>query len=238
MLRTIIWYIHFAVSLALTIPQIFTAKKLKKSGGFSKFADYVLMVTSTWADGQLKWAGVKVFVHGLDNIPADRTVLFVSNHQSNFDIPLFLCKIPGYKGFIAKIELKKVPAVNTWMEFLGCVFMDRNDLKQSVKCIIEGINILKSGVSMVVFPEGTRSKGNEMGEFKQGTFKLATKPGVPIVPVTVDGTYKIMEENKMKIKPAAVNIYIHPPIETKGLSGEEKASLPETVKEIIRKPLQ
>ena len=112
-------------------------------------------------------------------------------------------------------------------------FMDRNDMKQSAQTIIDGIKQLKAGINMVIFPEGTRSKGAPVGEFKAGSFKLATKSKAPIVPVTIDGTYKVMEGNKNKIKPAEINLIIHEPIYTDKLTKEEIAELPEKVRSII-----
>ena len=161
----------------------------------------------------------------------------MSNHQSNFDIPLFLVYVEKHKGFVAKTELKKIPILRTWMEHINCVFMDRNDLRQSVKTIIEGIKVIKEGHSLVIFPEGTRSKGGPMGEFKAGSFKLATKPKAPIVPVTIKNSSKIMEQNGNKIKPADVEIYIHPMVETVNLSKQEVDALPDQVKTIIASKL-
>ncbi len=140
-------------------------------------------------------------------------------------------------GFVSKIEIKKMPLVNQWMEFIHCIFMDRNDMKQSLKTILEGISILKSGFSLVVFPEGTRSKSDTMRDFKPGSFKLALKAKVPIVPVTIDGSYKIMEKNNGKIKPAHVDVYIHKPIYTKNLTKEEESELHIKVHEIIKSKL-
>ena len=103
--------------------------------------------------------------------------------------------------------------------------------------ILEGIKTLKNGHSLVVFPEGTRSRGDKMGEFKSGSFKLATKSKVPIVPLTIDGTYRVMEANKILIKPSNINFYVHKPIYTDKLSKEEITKLPETVEHIIRSKL-
>jgi 1-acyl-sn-glycerol-3-phosphate acyltransferase len=136
-------------------------------------------------------------------------------------------------GFIAKIEITKMPIIHTWMNYLYCVFMDREDIRQSVAAINEGVDNLKKGHSIVIFPEGTRGKGGPIGEFKQGSFKLATKAQAPIVPITMKGSYKLFEANKGKIRPARVEIIISPPIETKGLSPQETKELPDVVRNII-----
>lgn len=116
--------------------------------------------------------------------------------------------------------------------------MDRHDMKQSAQVIIDGIKQLKSGINMVIFPEGTRSKTGALGDFKAGSFKLATKSKCPIVPITIDGTRNIMEANNYFIKKQNINLYIHPPIDVTTLTKEETAELPDKVKEIIESDLK
>ena len=238
MFRTIAWYTHFAISLVGTLPKLYKVKSLEKQGKEKEKEDYIHKVTTKWANSQLKMSGVRVRVWGLENVPEDTPVVFMSNHQSNFDIPLLIVYIDQFKGFVAKTELQKVPILKTWMEHIKCVFMDRNDLRQSVKTIIEGIKLVNSGHSMVVFPEGTRGKGGPMGEFKAGSFRLATKPQVPIVPITINGSYQLMEQNKGMIKAAHVDLYIHPMIETANLTKEELGQLSMQVKTVIASRLE
>ena len=239
MLRSIVWYIVFFVTLILDIPAMIRVKMLTKKGLEEKRDKLVYKVTTTWSRILLKVAGVKVTVHGLENIPTDTNVLYIGNHQGNFDIPIYMSQIPGLKGFVSKIEVKKIPGVRTWMEYMYCVFMDRSSIRKSGEAIIEGIKILKSGHSLVIFPEGTRSKGDNMGDFKAGSFKLATKSKVPIVPVTMNGSYKIMENSKKKwiVNPSHVDLYIHPAIETANLTKEEQDVLPTKVYETIKSKL-
>lgn len=233
MLRTIIWFGHFALSLLTKIGPMYKVKSLDKQGKIEEKEAYIHKVTSKWATSQLKYSGAKVSVHGQENIPKDIPVVFISNHQGNFDIPLLMSYIDKPKGFIAKIETLKIPLVRTWMQYIHCVFMDRSNLRKSASAIIEGVKIIKDGHSLVIFPEGTRSKGGPLGEFKAGSFKLATKSNAPIVPITINGSYKLMEANSNKIKAATVDLFIHPPIETKNLSKEEQENLPDMVKKII-----
>lgn len=237
MLRTIAWYTNFATSLVFKIPQMYKVKNLEKRGKLKEKEQYVDKVTSNWAIKQVKISGAKIKVFGSENIPKDIPVVFMSNHQGNFDIALFMSFINKPKGYVAKIEMKKIPLLRTWMEFIHCVFMDRSSLRKSAEAIINGVKILKEGHSLVIFPEGTRSKGDKLGDFKAGSFKLATKAKAPIVPVTINGSYKIMEANNGKIHPADVEIYIHPMIETINLSREEQEDLPKKVKSIIESKL-
>lgn len=233
MFRTIVWFAHFITSLIGTLPKLRKARSMDKAGKEDEKTAYVHKVTTKWAASQLKVSGAKVKVYGQENVPKDTPVVFMSNHQSNFDIPLLMVYVDKPKGFVAKVELKKVPILRDWMEQINCVFMDRNDLRQSVKTIIDGIKLIDSGKSMVIFPEGTRGKGGPIGEFKAGSFKLATKPKVPIVPITINGSAKLMELNGNKITPGEVEIYIHPMIKTADLTKEAVDELPDQVKAII-----
>lgn len=237
MLRTIAWYTHFTLSLIGTIPKLYKVDALEKSGKTNERNDYIHRTTSNWAMSQVKLSGAKVNVFGVENIPKDIPVLFVSNHQSNFDIALFMSYIDKPKGYVAKIEMNKIPILREWMKHLHCVLMDRSSLRKSAEAITEGIKILKNGYSLVIFPEGTRSKSNKIGDFKAGSFKLATKAKVPIVPVTIKDSYKLMEQNNNMIKPAEVQMYIHPMIETSNLTKEEEDNLSTRVKKIIESKL-
>ena len=129
--------------------------------------------------------------------------------------------------------MAKLPSYGEWIIDIRSVFIEREDARASLRAIEEGINFLKQGFSLVIFPEGTRSRGGEMGEFKKGSLRLATKIGIPIVPVTIDGTYKAYEE-KGYVQPATVSFKIHKAIETEGMNRKEAAELPAKVEQIIR----
>lgn len=237
MLRTIGWYAYFAISLLFVTPKLLKVKKLHKQGLHKEADQCAHEVTSKWALWQVNNSGAKVELYGVENLPKDQNVVFISNHQGNFDIALFMSYIDVPKGFISKIEIKKLPLIRTWMTYIHCVFMDRSSMRSAACSIVDGIKIIQQGHSLVIFPEGTRSKGGPLSEFKAGSFKLATKPKVPIIPVTIDGSYKLMESQGGKVKPATVKMYIHPPISTAQLSKEELTNLPERVKTIIASKL-
>ncbi|HVJ48732.1 lysophospholipid acyltransferase family protein [Desulfitobacterium sp.] len=237
MFRTILWFIYFGIYLLAIYPSLLRVKHLAKIGKIAEHDQLTNQVAKKWARSLVKFAGVTVTTTGEEKIPADSSVLFVSNHQGNFDIPLLLGYIDKPKAFIAKIELLKLPLIRTWMTQMNCVFMDRSNIRQSLKVINQAANYLRDGYTMVIFPEGTRSKGEALGEFKPGSMKLALKAGVPIVPITIRGSYKIMEQNGFIIKPAHVEIMIHDPLPTTGLSKEQASGLPEKVREIIEQGL-
>jgi len=229
-LHSIFWYTCFAVSLIWHTPKLFLAKRKAQYMEPREFDWYVHRLASRWALGNVKRSGAKFHIEGLENIPKDQAVVFISNHQGDFDIAVFLAYIPVPHGYISKIEILKVPLLRSWMKNLRCVFIDRNNIRQTAGAFLEGIKILQSGHSLVLFPEGTRSKSEAMGEFKNASFKLATKAKAPIIPVTINGTFRIMEANNRLIKPADVHVKIHPPVPT---DVEDIAEIPEQVRKII-----
>ncbi|NLK98706.1 MAG: 1-acyl-sn-glycerol-3-phosphate acyltransferase [Epulopiscium sp.] len=175
-------------------------------------------------------SGAKITVQGKENIPTDQPVLFVANHKSYFDIPILVSIIDVPMAFIGKMELKKMPIVSYWMKRIHCIFMDRDDIRQSLKAINQGIEQIKEGQSLLIFPEGTRIKGDELGEFKKGSLKLATKSNAPIVPVYIGNAYKILEAHFPWVKATDITVNIGAPIELDALSLEDKKNLSEYVK--------
>lgn len=161
-----------------------------------------------WASKILRTAGVKVNTHGNQNYP-ENGVLFISNHEGNFDIPVLIYAINKPFGFVSKVEVKKIPFLHKWMDLLNCIYLDRTDRRSSIQMIRDGVTSLKAGHSIMIFPEGTRSRGNGMAEFKAGSFKLAKSAGVPIVPIAIKGTSELMEKyNSKKIVPGQVDVTI------------------------------
>ena len=122
----------------------------------------------------LKISGVTIEVNGLENIP-DEASLFVGNHSSYFDIIVTGATIPGGVGFVAKDSLGKIPGLSSWMKHIHCLFLDRSDVRKGLQTILEGVDYLKEGYSMCIYPEGTRSTTGELGEFKGGSLKMAQR---------------------------------------------------------------
>lgn len=232
-MRSIIFYCGIILKLIISSFSQIKVRNLTKKGLIKERDEYIHKTTRTWANSILKLAGIKVDVVGEENLPKDKTILFVSNHQGNFDIPLVMGAIDVPKGFIAKKELETWPIISTWMKSINCVFMDRSNLRKSAEAIIQGTKLLKEGHSIVVFPEGTRSKGGPVQDFKAGSFKLATKSKCVVVPLTIDGTYNFFEEHNGWIHGGTVKLTIHKPIDVSTLSKEETDNLHSTVQSII-----
>ncbi|MEQ8196670.1 MAG: lysophospholipid acyltransferase family protein [Clostridiaceae bacterium] len=203
---------------------------IRKRSGEKAAMKYRDMAVLRWAEVTVKTVGLKVEVNGRENIPAGACV-FISNHQSLLDIPVLLYSVQRTVGFIAKKELLKVPVIGFWIR-LCCVAIDREDARAAVNVINAGADNVLNGLDMAIFPEGTRAKDGVMKEFKKGSVKLATKAKAPIIPVTIDGTYKGYELNK-KFEKADVKVTFGQPIYTSNLTKEEERELHKKVQDVI-----
>ena len=212
-MRTLFFVIYTILHTVYTLYHLLIVYILGAMGMKDEQEARIASTARNWGKALVLVSGSKIEVEGADLVPRDRAVLFVSNHQSYFDIPLLLGFIPGAKGFIAKIELAKIPIVNIWMKKMHSLLLDRENLRKSLLTMRQAIEILKDGHSLVIFPEGTRSKGGPVAAFKRGSLSIAEKAKVPVVPVSISGTYKILEGNKgFKIRPAIVKVHISEPI--------------------------
>ncbi|OQA24582.1 MAG: 1-acyl-sn-glycerol-3-phosphate acyltransferase [Firmicutes bacterium ADurb.Bin354] len=188
-----------------------------------------------WAFGVcLKLASVKTTFIGLENVPKDEPVLYIINHRSIFDILITYRQVPRPTGYIAKKEMKKYLTLTTWMMMLHCEFLDRTDLRQGLKVIKSSAAKIKRGISMAIFPEGTRNKTVEPTlEFHKGSFKIAEMGKCKIVPVVLNNTQTIFEDHLPALKPAHVVVEYLPPVDVPSMSREERKNLPETVRAMM-----
>lgn len=231
-IKTLIFYVSLLGGLVATLPIQLVYRVLKLRFDKEQRAAFCTRVGMRLAKKYIKLTNANFDIQGLERIP-EGTVLFVSNHQSYFDLAVFLGFIPKPKGYMAKASLSKIPILKYWMQELQCVFIERGDAKKAARALTEGIKVLRGGQSLVIFPEGRRSKDGMLGDFKGGSIKLATKAKVPIVPVSIDGTYRMLEGNGGRICPAQVRVYVHEAIPTRGLSGEELEGLSDRVREVV-----
>lgn len=179
-------------------------------------------------------AGTTVIVKGEENVPKDEPVLYIGNHRSYFDILITYIRVPRPTGYIAKKEMLKWPLLVNWMRNLHCLFLDRNDVKQGLKIILTAIEEVKSGVSICIFPEGTRNKVNHtFMEFHEGSFKIASKTGCPIVPMSIYNSADIFEDHLPKIKKTRVILEYGKPIYIKDLPKENQKRIGAYTKNII-----
>lgn len=187
----------------------------------------------------LKMTRVKVTVIGEENIP-DEPVLFVGNHRSYFDILLTYSRCKRLTGYIAKKEMERYFTLTTWMRRLYCLFLDRSNPKEGLKTILTAIDYIKQGISICVFPEGTRNKGEELSllPFKEGAFKISTKTGCAIVPISMNNTAEIFENHFPKIKKTHVVIEYGKPIYPDQLDKDTKRHIGEHVASIIKETIE
>lgn len=238
MIRTLIVAVYLIFALIFSIPSLIRAKGFAKKGKIKEKDELTNKVIKSLGKGLVKLSGARVKIIGEENIPKDGSALFVSNHQSNFDIPILVAITNIPIAFIAKMELSKIPLLSRWMEQMNCVFIDRRDVRQSLKAIKKGAKLLKDGYSLVIFPEGTRSEDGRMKDFKPGGLKLATKSKSRVVPVTIKGAHKIMPKGKLKIMPADVEVVFLKPIIVDEEIAKDSKALSDRVKEVIEKELE
>lgn len=236
MLRTIITLAFVVIFLIISIPiwaVLFIvglfSKEAKDKAGFAivKWAFHVVWLL----------AGAKPEIVGLEKIPKDTAVLYVGNHQSFFDVVLAYSLCPSVTGFLSKKEFEKVPLLSVWMHMLYCLFLTRTDPRADLKLIIKAQEFIKSGISMFVFPEGTRSKTGEMAAFHEASFKIATKTGCPIVPVCFTATRDIFESHFPKLKKTKVIITYCDPIIPSELEGDDKKYIGAYVQNLMKEQL-
>ena len=181
-------------------------------------------------------AGTRITVIGEEKIP-DEPVLFIGNHRSYFDILVGYTTVPGLMGFVAKKEMLRYPFLRSWMKNVNCLFLDRENIKEGLKTILEGIDHVKNGISVWIFPEGTRNRNEDLREllpFKEGSLKIAEKTGCPVVPVAIMGTADVFEKHMPFIRPAKVTVYYGTPFYIKDLDPADRKKAGAYTREVIR----
>ena len=233
-LRTIALFVYLFGYMIVHYATLRRAERALAAGDLDTVEQIVKANIPRWSRGILHVTGARMTVEGQKNIPAGPCV-FVGNHRSYYDIPILLTALDAPHGILAKEELEKIPLLNRWMKLLGCVFVKRDDIRASVKALNDATAIVESGRSFVIFPEGTRYKGEEggAGEFKAGAFRIAIKTGVPVVPVAITGARGLFEGHGLRATPGDIRVRILPAIQTAGMSKAEQKQLPDAVRQTI-----
>lgn len=230
-MRTIIWLIRAFFYVVSAVPDMNRATRLRQAGDMDAFYDLVDTRVRDFADKALSFAGVTLEIHGQKNFTGEPAVI-MANHQSDFDIPILLSCMDKPYGMVAKMGIKKIPLIRTWMDHIGCTFIDRSNARESIKALNEAGRNIPAGRSVVIFPEGKRSKGEDMARFGSGAFKTAFKYKAPVIPVVIDGSYKIMEANHGKwIKPQHIIVTVLPAIPTADMDKTEQKALPDRIRQ-------
>lgn len=243
-MRTIITVLYIFLFLILGLPILGIEWIISK---FNKaHADMVQLRIVQWGLKCVAFiSGVKLTVIGEENVPKDEPVLYIGNHRSFFDVVVTYARCPGLTGYIAKDGVNKVPIFRIWMKRLHCIFLKRDDMKEGLKVILKAIEYVKSGISICIFPEGTRNKDKDnptsLLPFKEGSFKIAIKTGCKIVPMALIGTADILENHFPWIHSTDIKLIYGEPIDVSALDKDQQkhvgAYCQTVVEELIRSNL-
>lgn len=240
-MRTIITVLYIFLFLILGLPVLGIEWIISK---FNKaHADMVQLRIVQWGLKCVAFiSGVKLTVIGEENVPRDEPVLYIGNHRSFFDVVVTYARCPGLTGYIAKDGVNKVPIFRIWMKRLHCIFLKRDDMKEGLKVILKAIEYVKFGISICIFPEGTRNKDRDnpasLLPFKEGSFKIASKTGCKIVPMALIGTADILENHFPWIHSTDIKLIYGEPIDVSDLDKDQQkhvgAYCQTVVEELIR----
>lgn len=180
-------------------------------------------------------SGTKITVIGEENVPKDEPVLYIGNHRSYFDVVITYARVPRLCGYISKKEINKVPLLNIWMKYLHCLFLDRDNIKEGLAMVLAAINKVKAGISICVFPEGTRNNTtDDFLPFHSGSLKIAEKSGCAIVPMALNHTEDIFEAHIPWIHRTHIVLEYCKPVYPKDLPKEERRKLTDIVVNTIK----
>jgi 1-acyl-sn-glycerol-3-phosphate acyltransferase len=197
---------------------------------FSNAENNIHKIANLWAKILLLICNTKVQIIGRENILRGKPQIFMANHQSDFDILIVLAHIPGQFRWLVKKELFNIPVFGAAMKSAGYIEIDRNNRERAMRSLDQAALRIREGKSIMAFPEGTRSRFGEIKTFKQGTFYLAIKSGVPIVPISIIGSGEIMPKRSLKVK-----LVIDKPIDVKNITLENRQALITIVRNTIIK---
>ncbi|MBR5442720.1 MAG: 1-acyl-sn-glycerol-3-phosphate acyltransferase [Clostridia bacterium] len=235
-LFTLKWFGKFFTSLGKFNPQLRRAKEMKATMGWQEYKPFVDEQVRAWLKPMVEMAGVEFVVKGQEKIPVNQPVIYTPNHAGAFDIPAVILSTPVVPMFMAKKELMKLPMVNKWMDVVDCVFVDRNNKDTARSSLHDAIEKVKTGRSLVIFPEGTRSKDGKLGEFRGGAMKVAMETGAVVVPVLIEGSRERLEATS-NVTAGKVFVTFLDPIETKGLSKEDFFRMPSEIRALLQAEL-
>jgi 1-acyl-sn-glycerol-3-phosphate acyltransferase len=225
------YIVKLALAGIITLP---TALAIMALGLFDPHGKYAYGITRFWSYVLLTLGRVSIRVHGADRLDPRERYLFMVNHQSNVDIPVLIHSLPGFQlRWIAKKELLRVPFFGWALRSAKHIIVDRADSTGARAVLTKAAQRMANGISVVVFPEGTRTLDGRLLPFKRGGFLLAVKTNAPIVPVTISGSYKLLPRGEWRLRPGTIHVHVGEPIATAGIAGGELRGLVTQVRRII-----
>ncbi|HEY4644328.1 MAG TPA: lysophospholipid acyltransferase family protein [Bacteroidota bacterium] len=204
----ILWTCFFSVAVLVTLP-------------FNKGGRLFNWLGIQWGRGIMRICGIKVEVEGLENLDFSSSYIYVSNHASMFDIPAVMGYIPDQIRIVFKKELAGIPLFGWAVRTGGYIVIDRGHGQDAMRSLEKAAETIRRGASVLLFPEGTRTRTGKLQPFKRGAFNLALRAGVPVVPLTINGSYRIMPKSSLRINPGTIQLKLGIPIPTNGSEGKE-----------------
>lgn len=232
MIRFIVMVLYLVIVFIISLP-LFAFRHIQRKINPQKSAVGSQKTVVFFFKGLWRLSGGKAIIKGKENVPTDQPVLYVANHRGIFDVIVGYQYVKNNTGFIAKDSLRHVPLIGTWMYLMNCLFLNRTDIKAGMKTILDGINLIKAGSSVLIFPEGTRSIGGDLLPFKEGSLKIAEKSGCLIVPVAITGTEKLFENQSPKVRPSTVVLEFGQPIDLKTLDKHTQRHCGNYIRDLI-----
>jgi 1-acyl-sn-glycerol-3-phosphate acyltransferase len=238
MIKTAFCFLHVIISMLICTPFGIVAAMLRLFGLRKLVTKIMYIISWIWSRLMIVVIGCKVTVTGKENVPRTGGVCFVSNHGSYFDIPLLMGYSGRVLGFVAKKELVFVPILNLWISMLGGLFIERKNPRSGLRTISKGVEKIKVGGAMIIFPEGHRSRDQGLLPFHPGALKLATQSGALIVPVALKGSYDVFER-RHRVTAAPVHITFCKPINTADIPAtDRKMILSDQIYAVIKEALE
>lgn len=238
-MRSIIVLLLFILFFVLFLPVLLILMLISKTN--QKAArDAAFSIVQKFIKLELLVSGTRLHAEGVENIP-DEPVLFVGNHRSYYDVLCCISCMKHNTAFVGKKEIKRIPVMAQWMELMGGVFIDRHNIKEGLKAILEAIEVVKGGTSVFIFPEGTRNRAENkdvLAEFKEGSLKIAQKAGCMIVPVAIKNTEYCYEMHKPFVKAADVRVSFLKPFYVSDIPEEQRKKPAEYTRQLIEEDLK
>jgi 1-acyl-sn-glycerol-3-phosphate acyltransferase len=231
-IHTLKWFTKFFTSLVERNDKLKEIQKMKKTMPWQKYRPIVDKEIKDWLNPMVNMAGVNFVVSGQEKIPKGGKVIYTPNHAGAFDIPAIVLTAPDSPIFMAKKELGQVPFLKNWMDAVDSVFVDRKNKTSAHSSLENAIKAVRDGRSLVIFPEGTRSKDGKLGEFRGGAMKVAMETGATVVPVLIEGTRACLEETG-NVTAGTVYVTYLDPIVTTGLTKDDFFKMPAQIRAIL-----